>query len=206
MNRFLVVLALCLVGCSHAAPGDKFIDAQMKIINEHAAMLGKLGHMSKSYGLAFMVLGTYGWHGDDNGYFGAYSFSEAAYQQAKKAWFGHFKVLEGSNELWSEDDEEDDSCLHGDGCPIRFDNSAIGMAVSDMAMAWFEDGKLKYGGFSAKIIAIKDNGKIAILDKRAPHQAEQWGMQITPADWVDMCQCYAPAAAFPGPNTIAGDH
>jgi hypothetical protein len=169
---------------------DSFRAEQDKLFRTHVAELSKLGHMAPDFGMAYMVLGTYGWYTGTKEYFGAYAFSQAAYEQAKHAWFGHFEVLEGGNELWAEDDGDSDTCANGGSCPIVFDKSAIGMTIPPMSMVWFKGDKLESGWFEgAKVIGIKDDGRTLILDKRAPHQAEQWNMAIVPAGWVDMCAC-----------------
>jgi hypothetical protein len=155
---------------------------------EALKLLVKSGHMSSEFAKrmdATTILGRYDWHGNGGGYFGAYSFYEPALEQAKHAWFFHGEVLEGSNELWPQDDWDTASQAN----EIKFDQSAIGLKVPSMYMSWYEDGKHKGGYFAATIVGIKDDGHTAILDKRAPHHAEQWGMAVVPADWQDMCAC-----------------
>jgi hypothetical protein len=198
----VLVMAGCAQSANHAATGkrkcsgssngehtegkwnscteDDFISAEEAKIEAHAKMLVALGHMSNDYVNRVetaTILGRYAWHGNGSGYFGAYSFYEPAFEQAKKGWFLHGEVLEGSNELWTGDDG------------IKFDSAAIGLTIQGMNMSWFANGKYTSAWFTAKIVGIKDDDKTAILDKRAPHHAEQWGMQIVPKDWRDMCEC-----------------
>jgi hypothetical protein len=97
-------------------------------------------------------------------------------EQAKRAWFLHGKVLEGSNELWPQDDWDTANQKH----EIKFDDVIIGYKLPPMYMSWYENGKYMGAQFTATIVGLKDDGHTAILDKRAPHQAEQWQMQIVP--------------------------
>lgn len=203
----LAILSLCacgrsVPGATQAAayvedPGEKKYHAQQDaIMEQHRQLLMKSGHMSKDFGDLGVYIGTYDWHSGDHVSFGAYSFSQAAYDQATHAWFGHFKVIEGSNELWAEDDVGDDK-------PIKFDSSAIGMDIPDMSMTWFADGKFQYGWFSAKIVAVKDDGRTLILDKSAPHEAEQFNAVIKSSAWQDMCACHMDSPTDHTPQTLA---
>ena len=176
------------VGKWNACTEDDFIAAEREKINQHAKMLVKMGHMSSSAANqadASTILGRYAWHGNGEGYFGAYSFYQPAFEQAKRGWFLNGEVLEGSNELWPQDDWDNATQSH----EIKFDQSAIGLKVSGMWMSWYENGEYKGEYFTAKIVGIKNDGSTAILDKRAPHYARQSGMQIVPADWQDLCAC-----------------
>lgn len=156
---------------------DDLMSAEEAKIEAHKAELVKLGHMDEDFRMAETVIGHYEWHGNGGGYFGAYSFYEPAFEQAKRGWFLHGEVLEGSNELWTP------------GRSIHFDQSAIGLKVQRLSMSWFEKGSFRNQWFNAKIVGIKEDGQTAILDKHAPHHAEQWGLQIVPDDWKDMCGC-----------------
>lgn len=188
MLSFLTALAGCSRSSATSQVGpfatqgienkDSFYAKNDKLIADHQAELVNAGRMSPKYGMAYIYLGTYGWFGDDRGgYFGAYQFSETAYEQAKRAWFGNFRVLKGSRELLTGDDN------------IRFDDSAIGLSTPSMNMTWFSGDKMESEWFVAKIVGVKDNGKTLVLDQRAPHHAEQWNTLIVPADWRDLCNC-----------------
>jgi hypothetical protein len=197
----VLFVVLAVAGCSHTrsyqpsnsdglvgknwTKADRFIDRELKIIEAHKQELVKLGRMSNDFGMAEIILGRYDWHGDGPGYFGAYSFYQPAFEQAKRGWFLHGEVLEGSNELWPHDDWD----TKGQSHIIHFDESIIGYTLPEMYMSWFKDGKYTGAWFTAKIIGIAEDGHIAILDRRAPHHAEQWQMQIVPNDWQDMCAC-----------------
>lgn len=198
------ICALTVVACSqsdaassegHDLIRDAFYKQQESLMEEHRAMLVKSGHMEKDFGDVSTVMGIYDWHSGSHEYFGAYSFSQSAFDQARHAWFGHFKILEGSRELQTTDFCEDShggiDDAHGTGC-IRFDQSAIGLTIPPMSMFWVDrDDHTADAWFSgAKVVAVKDYGRTLVLDKRAPHQAEQWGMEILPDNWVDMCACY----------------
>src|ERR1700734_1897333 len=103
---FMTACAMCACQTPEKRSGA-FIDKEQAIIKEHATILVRMGHMS-SQSIDSMdtsvILGTYSWHGDEHGSFGAYSFYAPAFEQAKRAWFLHGQVLEGSNELWPRDD------------------------------------------------------------------------------------------------------
>lgn len=195
MKTLMYILLVTLTSCAQTPHSKKFIDKELANIKAHAKLLVASGHMTNDYVNRMDtpgILGRYAWHGDGSGYFGAYSFYEPAFEQAKHGWFLHGTVLEGSDEFWPEDDWDDDKQQGG----IVFDQSIIGYTLPQMYMAWVQDGKHQGGEFTAKIIGIKDNGHTLLLDKRAPHHAEQWGMAIVPADWKDMCECHSPGPTF----------
>ena len=180
----LICLAIALIGCGvivqQKSGSGMFIDRELKIIDQHKALLVKSGRMAQGFGMAELVLGQYAWHGDGSGYFGAYSFYQPAFEQAKRGWFlAHGYVIEGNNELWVDDDN------------IKFDDTVKGRSVN-LAMFWYENVKHKDARFQAKIIGLppeKDCAHCLLLDKRAPHYAEQYQVQILPEDWVNMCSC-----------------
>lgn len=181
---------------------ERFINAEEAKINAHAKLLVAAGHMTTEFtkqASTYTLLGQYNWHGGaTGGYFGAYSYYEPAFQQARRGWFMHGEVLEGNNEFWPEDDWDSDK----QASEIKFDASIIGYQLPRMSMAWAKDGKVIYGDFTAKIVGVKENGHTLILDKYAPHQAEQWGMEIVPPGWQDLCNCtnnFHPAFINGGP-------
>lgn len=182
-------MVLTSLGCNSQVKAvsaeDVHYKAQDKLFNAHKKILIKMGRMEKDFGDGYELLGVFGWHGDGNGYFGAYSFSQAAFEQAKRGWFLHGQVVEGSNELWPQDDWDDASQAH----QIKFDKTIIGYTLPGMNMSWVENDKFMNGWFTAKVVDVKDNGHTLVLDKRAPHHAEQWHMEIVPGDWQNMCNC-----------------
>lgn len=197
VRETVIVALLVLVGMaacqskSQSKPkfsSETYINSEQAKIKLHAKELVKSGHMTSDFierSDLSSILGRYAWYGDDKGYFGAYSFYEPAFEQAKRGWFLHGEVLQGSNELWPQDDWSGERQAY----EIKFDKSAIGYKLPPMNMSWFKDGKYTSDSFTATIIGFSEDGHIAILDKRAPHHAEQWGMSIVPADWQDMCAC-----------------
>lgn len=160
---------------------NKYIKQQQKIIDQHKDELVVLGRMSKDYSSMYvdLALARYGWHGDGDGYFGAYSFYQPAFEQAKRGWFlsqGH--VIEGNDELWSDEN-------------LKFDDTVKGRTVT-LYMSWREKGEFKNSYFKATIIGFPPKehcSNCLLLDKSAPHYAEMAQIQILPDDWVDMCAC-----------------
>src|SRR5271170_3822245 len=98
MKTVSVFLAILLVGCgavetSHGADEsdqirEKFYADQHRLMESHRAILIKSGHMSEDFAEIEYYLGTFDWHTGSHGYFGAYSFSQEAFEQSTKAWFG----------------------------------------------------------------------------------------------------------------------
>lgn len=161
---------------------------QEKIIEAHAATLRKEGRMPLDFSDAFRVIGQYGWHsacGDgvgavaqvwiyrcDGGSFGAYTFYEPAFAQAKRTWWIHGVMEKGSD------------LLHPMNRGAKFDESIIGYGVSFMYK----------GPEGARVIELpkySDGSSMNVLrlDKKSPDFAQQWDMAITPPDYVDMCSC-----------------
>jgi hypothetical protein len=206
---------------------DVYIDRQLKIIESHKAELVKMGRMSADYGSAEILLGRYGWHtsselssvgataplwllkrGGDGGSFGAYSFYQPAFEQAKRTWVIDAFMLPGSDLLWVRNRN------------IKFDKSVIGLTVEFISedSCWKDDGATPCEeGWNWKQREIHDAKIIDVfghtheweswgtggehtkgpeywegplrLDKKAPAFMQQYGIIIKPPDWVDMCAC-----------------
>lgn len=201
MKTFCLAVLLTLLCCTIAFSQVKRKTSEapetpyLRVIDAKCKELAKIGRVGKGFDCAELI-GQYEWHGDQNRYFGTYSFYKPAFEQAKRGWWGlHGKVIEGSDELWVEDNSISSWCgATSSNCgrdyPIKFDQTVIGRTISTMFMDWADpSGKFQGGEFQAKVIAIIDGGANLKLDKRAPHHAEQWNMSIAPDDYQDMCQC-----------------
>jgi hypothetical protein len=163
----------------------------LRVIDAHCKDLVKLGRVPKGFANCYSIIGQYHWHAKGGGYFGTYEFYQPAFEQARLSWYFHGKVIENSNSLWVEDFDYD---AQSQG--ILFDDSVIGRTVGPMSMTYMSDDKVISEIFTAKVVAVTENGRSLKLDRRAPHHAEQWGMAILPNDYVDMCKCHRGGPVF----------
>lgn len=161
--------------------------AYLKVIKVKCGELIKLGRVPGDFGECPQIIGQYHWHSHENGsgYFGTYEFYQPAFEQAKRGWWFHGMVIEGSDELWNKDKD-----YNANEKGVRFDDSVIGRSIGKMNMSYMsKEGEYTNGWFTAKVVAVINNGKDLKLDRRAPHHAEQFGMALLPDDYTDMCAC-----------------
>lgn len=131
---------------------------------------------------AFSTFGRYDWHFNKSGegYFGAYSFYQPAFDQAARSWFFHGQMAEGSDILVN--------VGHGE-----FDKSIVGYTVGNMTYCSLHGGELHHcfgDGFAGgKVTEFIDATHIR-LDHRARWDAEMYGLATTPPDYQDMCACH----------------
>lgn len=203
------------LGKPKAAPqksaADVYIDREMVKINAATDKLVKAGRIVAGAD-ALSHVARYDQHSTGKGYgwFGAYTFSPAAFEQAKSIWIIDGYMLPGSDLLW----------ISGRG--VMFDKSVIGRKVAWMTATgcYADDGNspcedgLKNPGFDinltdATIIDVFGHGYTyeswgsdgshsrgdeywrgpLRLNKKAPLYVSQWGIQLLPPDYVDMCNC-----------------
>lgn len=71
---------------SHEPLADEvYYSTQEKIFKEKSAELAKMGRIPAGYD-AIDSMSQYGWHPMDDGSFGAYTFYQPAFEQAKQTW------------------------------------------------------------------------------------------------------------------------
>lgn len=187
------------------------INRELKIIQEHADALAKLGRIPTNYGSPERFLAQYGWHYTSKGAFGAYSFYQPAFEQAKRMWIFDGYMLPGSDLLWVMNSN------------IRFDKSAIGRTVAFLyeSGCYRDDGNtpcepdaggkgqelrnatvLDVFGHTFEWRSLTDGSHGAEfwegplkLDKKAPAFMRQYGITLMPVDWIDMCACAIPTSS-----------
>lgn len=168
-----------------------------RIIEQHKQLLIQAGRVTDGNFMAESFLGTYGWYNgicDESSdekpspcSFGAYAFSQAAFEQAKKIFILRGQVEGGSDLLIDV----------GSGA---FDASAVGYNVGPMTYCQLTGGKLHHCGWGdkdstfsgAKVVEFIDKHTVR-LDKKARWDAEMNGLTVMPLDYVDMCHCTMPA-------------
>lgn len=239
-KKVKLIISLCsfalLVACQsktasrQEAPAKKsaedlYHEAQEKIFKQKSEELASAGRIPAGFD-AYMYMSQYGWHSErqfsvgtspifsDGGSFGAYTFYQPAYEQAKKIWIFSGFMLPGSDLLWIKD--------RG----IKFDKSAIGRTIAHL----FPEGCYADNGndpcetafrnpdFSgatpgemtdAKVIdvfghtfswrSLTDNahgeeyreGPLR-LNKKASVFVSAYDVELKPDGYVDMCACTIP--------------
>jgi hypothetical protein len=231
----IVLLLTPLAGCQQVKQlahkplsSDQYIDRQLKIIETHKKHLVDVGRVTDSEHFnAELYLATYGWHSPcgetqfcGGGSFGAYTFSQEAFEQAKRLYVIHGEMLAGSDILtdatWGECiPEKGGGCIIGssDGYTSprakgAFDAAVVGYSVGGLTYcmkygAHYEhcDGALfdsKSLTEPSKVVKFIDGGHVQ-LDHKAKYDAEMYGLVITPPDYVDMCRCTTPMETAPTP-------
>lgn len=200
MKKLTLLLALLVaLGISCATPRDaekEFYRIERAKMQKYTAILVKEGRYPElpckdHPAEAYEYVGQFNWHGTGRGgFFGAYSFYMPAFEQARRSWILHAHVNEGSNELRADDYN------------IVFTKEIVGYNVGSMGMTWTLNGKDQYERFEgAKVVKLLDPHSV-LLDKTAPHHAEQYGMGILPQDWTDLCTC----ANNSGPIILGPDY
>lgn len=213
----ILILVLLLAGCSvgrgvfaeSESASTQYINSEMKIIEKHADALKKRGQMPTDFADTYRVLGTYGWHSDRDvtvqssgiqpslnvlrnggGSFGAYSFFEPAYDQAKRTWFIHGMMKAGSDLLIAFnrnaklDDSPDGYCLAG--CTEEGNKRLAGEKIG--TPLGYKVGYMYKGPVDTTVIEIIDRRTVR-LSKKADHDVMQYDLILAPADYVDMCGC-----------------
>lgn len=234
--KTLILYAVCVSTCAcqtihKSLPAKKsaseiYYQRQDKLFEAHEKELIKLGRVPEGFSGPEMILGQYGWHtradissvgnqpplwllqnSGDEGAFGAYTFFQPAFDQAKRSWIIDGFMLPGSDLLWPTNRN------------AKFDKSVIGYSVDYLS----ESGCYKDDGntpceddFKNKWHKLRDAHVVEVfghsyeweswgtgghdqgpeywdgplkLDKKAPAFMRRWGINIKPPDWVDMCQC-----------------
>lgn len=220
----LTVMAGPIAGCQQAKrvihkpeTSDQYIDRQLKIIDAHKADLVKAGRITDpEHFSSELYLASYSWRDglckEGPCSFGAYTFYQPAFEQAKKLYVIHGEILAGTDVLidasWGECIEE-----KGGGCIIgssdgytsprakgAFDAAIVGYSVGPLTYC------MKYGAHyehcdeigsnkdyteSGKAVKFIDGGHVQ-LDHKAKYDAQMYGLVIAPPDYVDMCDCSTP--------------
>lgn len=207
---------------------DIYHDRQAKLFESHVKELVKLGRVPEDFGGdAYTVLGQYGWHtradissvggqaplwllqsSGNEGAFGAYTFYEPAFDQAKRTWVINGFMLPNSDLLWP---------MNGNA---KFDKSVVGYSVEYLTQSgcYKDDGNTPCeDGMKNEWHELRDAHVVDVfghsyefeswgsdgshhrgpeywsgplrLDKKAPAFMRQWRILIKPKDWVDMCAC-----------------
>ncbi len=211
----------------HESAEDRYIRQQLKIIDAHEKLLVAAGRITDAaHWQTEMYLATYGWHSAcgeskgtepvfcDSGSFGAYSFSQEAYEQAKRIYVIHGTVDAGTDILVDANygvlqPEADGSIImastDGYHSPLgkgAFDPAIVGDSVGFLTYCQLYGNHDKYcdgpGLTGATVVKFIDKGHVRI-SKVAKHDAIMYGLVITPPDYVDMCACTVPTSA-PDPN------
>jgi hypothetical protein len=205
-KRLAIFLAVAAASCGaqKTATHDQvlhegaFHAKQDKIIKAHLKMLVDAGRITDAeHVMDFALLGTYGWYNgvcDEGGnaspcYFGSYVFSPEAFEQAKNIFIIHGQMEGGSDFLIDV----------GSGA---FDKSIVGHIAGSMTYCELTGGKLRHcneGGFTGgKVIEFIDKNTVR-LDKKAKWNADMYGLEIRPDDFMDMCRCTAGESVPPHP-------
>lgn len=188
----MTIVLLPLMACgqvkkyTHPQSEEEILFAKTSaLMKSHVQLLRAAGRWPQEGedggGDGFTELGHYDWHsGKSGGYFGAYSFSQEAFEQAMRSWkVGRAQIAEGSDILVNV----------GRG---GFDKSAVGYSVGYMTYCSLHGGVLHHceePGFpGARVIEFIDSTHLR-LDKKAKWDAEFYGLQVTPPDYMDMCNC-----------------
>ncbi len=213
MKPILAIIALLLLlGCdSYAQQSDRYINHQLKIIEAHGKQLVALGRITDPEHFdATRFLASYGWHsscGDsagtspilcNGGSFGAYSFSQAAFEQAKHIYVIHGTVDAGTDILSDVSYGvmiPDRNGAVWSGSPIgkgAFDSAIVGDSVGSLTYCQGYGNHIKYCDQAdlrgATVIKFIDKGHVQI-SKKATHDAVMYGLVIRPPDYIDMCDC-----------------
>jgi hypothetical protein len=163
-----------------------------RIIEKHKKLLIDAGRISDpEHFEATFFLGTYGWfHGIcDEGslekpepcYFGAYTFSQEAFEQAKKIYVLHGQMEQGSD-------------LLVDVGAGAFDKEIVGLEVPYLTYCELTGGKLRHcdsGLKEAKVVEFIDKNTVR-LNKKAEWNANMYGLTVKPDGYVDLCNCRVP--------------
>lgn len=188
-----------------------FHEQQDHIIREHWEQLVKSGRITDDHVMPAALIGTYGWYdgicdevyGDNSNRvdgktacsFGAYSFLEAAFEQAKHLYIIRGQMAEGS-------------ALLVDVGAGAFDKDIVGYTVPGLTYCSLHGGKLWHCGGNlfdlgpdtsfgpSKVLKFIDKFTVQ-LDHKAKYDAEMYGLTITPPDYVDMCNCSMPIVQEP---------
>ena len=192
VTMFSIAFLVC--GQKKASRSEYFINEQSKLIEAHTKILSEEGRLTPAAN-SYAILSQYGWHsscGDEvgarptwvfrcaGGSFGAYSFYQPAYEQAKRSWWINGVMETGSDLLRATS-------------YAKFDKSIIGYDVSAISLEW--DGRSEFefirGAKVIEVLQYPDGSikSVVRLNKKAPRFAEQWGISITPPDYIDMCAC-----------------
>jgi hypothetical protein len=179
-NKGLYVFALVCASCAtgqHAkkeeSSAGSYINKQLKIIEQHKAVLAELGRMPSDFWNPELFLAQYGWHSAPGLWFGAYSFHQPAFEQAKRSWFIHGVMEKGGNRLYAMN------------VNAKFDESIVGYTVVFLHM----------GIRNAKVIGLYkyDDGSVdhrsVLINQTAAEFGFQYNIAILPPDYVDYCQC-----------------
>ena len=217
MKPILATIALLLaMGCASGFAQQprnetRYINQQLKIIEAHEKLLVAAGRITDAaHWQPELYLAEYGWHsscGDSRGTapifcgggaFGAYTFSEAAYQQAKRIYVIHGTVDAGTDILVDQSYGvmiPDRNGVVWSGSPIgkgAFDSAIVGDSVGSLTYCQGYGNHIKYCDQAdlrgATVIKFIDKGHVQI-SKKATHDAVMYGLVIRPPDYIDMCDC-----------------
>lgn len=214
--RLTIGLLLALTACSGQhktvkgfSTEDAYQQKQKHFIDTHVKILQKGGRMPTDFVDGYMVLGIYGWRADNGlsetgptaslgllqasgGAFGAYTFYQAAFDQAKRSWWIDGVMKAGSDLLVavnrnaefkrvvrSESWDSEGGHKIDQGPPM---NSAVGYHV----------GYMYHGPKDAVVVEVID-GRTLRLNKSSPGDVLQFDLAILPPDYVDMCDCRMPS-------------
>lgn len=196
---FARIIGVGILACGQNRNGTlsekQFHKEQEALIEAHKKMLVDAGRITDpDHFMASAFLGEYGWFsgtcdeycdrktgvGCGKCQFGAYVFSQAAFDQAKRIYVLRGQIAEGSDLLVDV----------GSGA---FDKDAIGSDVGYLTYCSLHGGKLHHcdedGLRDAKVVEFIDKNTVR-LSKFAKYDAEMNGLAILPPGYVDMCACH----------------
>jgi hypothetical protein len=154
---------------------EEFINREMAVIRAKGELLRQAGRIpAADHEGAFTLypkVGRYEWHaGPRGGYFGAYAFSQLAFEQAMRSWWVHGTIAARSDLLVAANPN------------AKFDPSVVGYAVNSIYLG--HDRSLT----GAKVVEFVDEHTVR-LDRTAEADGEQWALGVLPPDYVDLCDC-----------------
>lgn len=187
-----VFVAVSQTANQYNATQAKVFEAKEKILVEH-------GRMPVDFGNTFRVLGVYGWRRGPTGLFGAYTFSEEAFQQADRSWFIHAMMKEGSDLLIAVNrnvkfDRSNSSWILGcTGCTeeyLKKENAKTAMTgyLPPVSPVGYMVGFMYKGPEGATVVEVVNRTTLR-LDKKSPGDVLSYDVQITPPDYRNMCEC-----------------
>lgn len=211
MRVVTLFLAIIAAGCATRPPAgqtpaqQRFSAQQEALFTAHADMLKKEGRMPFDIGDSSGALGTYGWHTDcgdsegpsmpvallqhcvgGGGAFGAYSFSQAAFDQAQRSWWIH-GVMEAGSDI-----------LHAVNNGAKFTEQVVGYHVDYIGVAPItRNGKEEWPPALRDLIVVEvpkySDGSLRSdqlrLNKKAPSFAYTFNIGVLPPDYVNLCAC-----------------
>jgi hypothetical protein len=225
--KFLVAIIVALTcSCSRQAeaagepdtlPESEYHSAQSKIFRAKEQELVELGRFVAGNSIE-MYIGSYAQHssGKGQGWFGAYTFSPEGFEQAKQSWVFDGYMLPGSDLLWvsgrgikfdksvigrTVSHLTPHNCYADDGnSPCEKGSVLHSAGVEDAVVldvfghqyefeSWGSDGSHERGEEYWR-------GPLR-LSKKSPTHVAQWGIELLPPGYRNLCNCIATQTVAP---------